>query len=138
MIEEMETYLMGRSIDGIRTSCISTVVPVQSRILSLLCMFSILLSYYKISRLHLSGICVNTHTHTHTHNSDALYYKLFLEYQRIGGLFPANLSSVYFNISSLLSCSCQNRITELYPSAAGISKFPECLQQADRAFLEIK
>lgn len=136
MIEEMETYLMGRSIDGIRTSGRSTVVPVQSRILSLLCMFSILLSYYKISRLHLSGICVNTHTHTH--NSGALYYKLFLEYQRIGGLFPANLSSVYFNISSLLSCSCQNRITELYPSAAGISKFPECLQQADRAFLEIK
>lgn len=132
MIEEMETYLMGRSIDGIRTSGRSTVVPVQSRILSLLCMFSILLSYYKISRLHLSGICVNTH------NSGALYYKLFLEYQRIGGLFPANLSSVYFNISSLLSCSCQNRITELYPSAAGISKFPECLQQADRAFLEIK
>lgn len=66
MIEEMETYLMGRSIDGIRTSGRSTVVPVQSRILSLLCMFSILLSYYKISRLHLSGICVNTHTHTHT------------------------------------------------------------------------
>lgn len=62
MIEEMETYLMGRSIDGIRTSGRSTVVPVQSRILSLLCMFSILLSYYKISRLHLSGICVNTHT----------------------------------------------------------------------------
>lgn len=66
MIEEMETYLMGRSIDGIRTSGRSTVVPVQSRILSLLCMFSILLSNYKISRLHLSGICVNTHTHTHT------------------------------------------------------------------------
>lgn len=64
MIEEMETYLMGRSIDGIRTSGRSTVVPVQSRILSLLCMFSILLSNYKISRLHLSGICVNTHTHT--------------------------------------------------------------------------
>lgn len=66
MIEEMETCLMDRSIDGIRTSGRSTVVPVQSRILSLLCMFSILLSYYKISRLHLSGICVNTHTHTHT------------------------------------------------------------------------
>lgn len=138
MIEEMETCLMDRSIDGIRTSGRSTVVPVQSRILSLLCMFSILLSYYKISRLHLSGICVNTHTHTHTHNSGALYYKLFLEYQRIGYLFPANLSSAYFNISSLLSYSCQNRITELYPSAAGISKFPECFQQADRAFLEIK
>ncbi|EFG17814.1 hypothetical protein CUU_0589 [Phocaeicola vulgatus PC510] len=53
-------------------------------------------------------------------------------------MFPANLSSAYFNISSLLSYSCQNRITELYPSAAGISKFPECFQQADRAFLEIK
>lgn len=136
MIEEMETYLMGRSIDGIRTSGRSTVVPVQSRILSLLCMFSILLSNYKISRLHLSGICVNTHTHTH--NSGALCYKFFLEYQRIGGLFPANLSSAYFNISSFLSCSSQNRITGLYPSAAGISKFSECLQQADRAFLKIK
>lgn len=132
MIEEMETYLMGRSIDGIRTSGRSTVVPVQSRILSLLCMFSILLSNYKISRLHLSGICVNTH------NSGALCYKFFLEYQRIGGLFPANLSSAYFNISSFLSCSSQNRITGLYPSAAGISKFSECLQQADRAFLETK
>ena len=88
MIEEMETYLMGRSIDGIRTSGRSTVVPVQSRILSLLCMFSILLSYYKISRLHLSGICVNTHTHTHTHTIQARY-----------------ITNYFLNIKELAACS---------------------------------
>ena len=120
MIERMETCQNNRS-DGNELPSGPGAVLTQSRFLFFLCLWEILLYKLKTLNLRFSEIFVNTHTHTH--NSGALCYKLFFEYQRVGSLFSAKISLIYYNISSFAFCSRQNRTAGAYPSAASISVF---------------